>query len=223
MARSARQRSDRPHEPQLPDELTGMDLGDLDWGQCEAVLLGGSLPAGFDEPLVLTQARLQGAALAGAGLSGSRLIDVEAAACDLTGADLDEAALTRVRFVECRMTSAQLTRTRLRDVTFVRCRMDEVNLASAGGERVRFEGCRMERADLREARFDGVAWWDCDLRDADVTRIQLARGQLQGSNLGGLRGGTSLRDVGIDADQFGALAEHVLASMGIVVRERDGG
>lgn len=49
--------------------------------------LFGTLPGSFDQPLLLTEVRLNGASLVGARLEGSRLVDVIVTACDLSGVD----------------------------------------------------------------------------------------------------------------------------------------
>jgi hypothetical protein len=96
-----------------------------------------------------------------------------------------------------------------------------VNVAMTAGERVRFERCRLERADFRAAHFEAVAWWDCDLTDAEFSQVRIVRAQLHGSTLEGLRGSVDLKPIGIDAVQFPVIAEHLLATMGIKVGERD--
>jgi uncharacterized protein YjbI with pentapeptide repeats len=221
MARTTASRSDRPLEPTLPAARATVSLDDVDTGEWDGVTITGSLPTDFDEPLILRQVRLERATLLGAPLRGSRFVDVVVEGCDLSGTDLEESSFTKVVLTDCRLSAIQLSQARLRDVHFVDCRLDDVNLAMATGERVRFERCRIERGDFRSARFEGVAWWDCDLRSADFSQVHIERGQLHGSDLDDLRGATALSSVAIDAEQFPALAEHLLAERGIVVRDRD--
>ena len=214
------QRSDRPTAPRVPDELPTVDLATINSGDLTGVELFGTLPDGFDEPLHLTEVRLRRASLIGARLEGSRFVDVVVSASELSGVDLQEASLTKVLFADSRLSGAQLAQTRLRDVRFVDSRLEDVNFAMATGERVRYETCKLDRGDFRAAKFEGVAWWDCDLVDAEFTQIRVTRAQLHGSNIDGLRGATDLKPLGIDAAQFAPIAEHVLDSLGITIRER---
>jgi uncharacterized protein YjbI with pentapeptide repeats len=214
-------RGDKPVEPRLPPDLIRVDLAGITIGEWDGVELTGQLPDGFDEPLLLTGVRLHHASLVGARLEGSRLVDVAVVASELSGVDLEEASLTRVAFSDSRLSGAVLAQMRMRDVRFTDCRLDDVNVAMATGERVRFERCRLERADFRAARLEAVAWWDCDLTDAEFSQVQVVRAQLHGSTLDGLRGAVDLKPIGIDATQFPVIAEHLLATMGITVVERD--
>lgn len=100
------------------------------------------------------------------------------------------------------------------------CRLEAVNLAMSTSQRVRFERCMMAGVELRGAKFEGVAWWDCDLSDADCGGVYLVRAHLHGSRLDGLVGGSSLHPVSVDAEQFAALAERLLAELGIEVTQR---
>ena len=211
---------DRPLLPRVPPGLPRIDLADIADGDLSEVELTGSLPDGFDEPLHLREVRMTGASLIGARLEGSRWIDVEVASCDLSGADLQQSALTRVSLRDTRLSGCQFAGSRWHDVRFEECRLETVNLATAVSQRVRFERCRMAGADLRSATFEGVAWWDCDLTDAECTHVKLARAQLHGSTITGLRGASSLRPVSVDAEQFAALADHLLAELGIEVTSR---
>ena len=219
-ARSATS-SDRPLLPRVATDLEVVDLSTITTGEWDRVELVGTLPDSFDEPLLLTEVRLNGASLVGARLEGSRLVDVVLTACDLSGVDLLEGSFTRVDIADCRLSGAQLAQTRLRDVRFVDCRLDGSNLAMMVAERVRFERCRMQAADFRAAKYEGVAWWDCDLTDAEFGQVKVSRAQLHGSTIDGLRGATALAPITIDHDQFPAFAAHLLASMGVVVGERD--
>ena len=110
--------------------------------------------------------------------------------------------------------------TGLRDVRFVDCVLTDANFAMAHGEKVRFEGCRMQRCDFRGAQLEAVAWWDCDLTDAEFSQVKVARAQLHGSVVDGLRGATNLTPISIDRHQFAAFAEHLLHSMGVSVAGR---
>jgi hypothetical protein len=222
-ARSARTApsSDRPLPPRVATDLEVVDLATIATGEWDHVELVGTLPDAFDEPLLFTEVRLNGASLVGGRLEGSRLVDVFVTACDLSGVDLLESSLTRVDIADCRLSGAQLAQTRLRDVRFVDSRLDGSNLAMMVAERVRFERCRMQAADFRAAKFEGVAWWDCDLSDTEFSQVQVGRAQLHGSTIDGLRGATSMAPVTIDSDQFPAFAAHLLASLGVVVGERD--
>lgn len=212
--------ADRPIAPRLPPELPVLDLADISDGDLSEVELTGVLPAWFDEPLHLREVRLAGASLVGARIAGSRWIDVAVTSSDLSGADLQQAAFTRVSMRDSRVSGAQLAASRWHDVRFEECRLDAVNVAMSTSQRVRFERCLLAGVDLRGAKFEGVAWWDCDMSDADCTGVNLVRAHLHGSRLDGLRGASSLHPVSVDAEQFAALAEHLLAELGIEVTPR---
>jgi uncharacterized protein YjbI with pentapeptide repeats len=212
--------SDRPVDPRTVASLDVIDLSSITTGEWDRVELTGALPADFDEPLLLTEVTLRGANLVGARLHGSRWVDVVVEGSDLSAADFYDSSFTRVSVTDARLSGAQLSQMRLRDVRFVDCRLDDVNLAMSVAERVRFERCRMAGADLRAARCEGIAWWDCDLTDAEVSQIRVDRAQLHGSTIQGLRGAADLAPLHIDADQFVAFAEHLLAAKGIVVEGR---
>ena len=197
-----------------------VDLATIDTGEWDSVELVGELPVGFDEPMLLTAVRINGASLVGARLEGSRFVDVTVRSTDLSGADLEAASFTRVELSDVRLSGAQLAQTRWRDARLVDCRLETANLAMMVGERIRFERCRLEDTDFRSAKFEGVAWWDCDLSNAEVSQITVARGQLHGSTIDGLRGATALAPIAIDADQSTAFAELLLAAAGIVVGDR---
>lgn len=220
----ARTSGDRPLPPRHAADLDVVDVVDLataTTGEWDEVELVGELPADFDEPLLLTGARINGASFVGAQLAGSRMVDVTITAADFSGADLEGSSFTRVELSDVRLSGAQLAQTRWRDVRLVDCRLETANLAMAVGERIRFERCRLEDADLRSTSFEGVAWWDCDLSNAEVSQITVVRAQLHGSTIDGLRGASALAPVAIDADQAPAFAELLLAAAGIVVRDRD--
>jgi uncharacterized protein YjbI with pentapeptide repeats len=207
--------------PRLAGDLEVVDLSSIATGESSNVELTGAWPDDLDEPLLLSEVRLRSAALLGARLEGSRFVDVEVVASELSGIDLQEASFTRVHFVDSRLAGAQLAQVRMRDVCFTDCRLDGVNLAMVTAERVRFERCRLERADFRAAKFAGVAWFDCDLTDAEFSQVEVARAQIHGSRIDGLRGALDLAPLSIDADQFTAFATHLLAARGIVVDDRD--
>ncbi len=214
---------DRPLAPRLSPDLPVVDLADLADladGDLSEVELTGSLPAGFDGPLLLREVRLAGASLVGARIEGSRWIDVAVTGCDLSGTDLQESALTRVSMRDTRLSGALLALSRWHDVRFEECRLEAANLAMTSSQRVRFERCRLSGADLSGAKFDGVAWWDCDLAETEWTHAQLTRVHLHGSRLDGLRGASSLRPVSVDAEQFVVLADHLMAELGIEVTSR---
>jgi uncharacterized protein YjbI with pentapeptide repeats len=211
---------DRPIAPRLPPDLPVQDLADISDGDLSEVELTGVLPDDFDEPLHLRDVRLAGASLVGARIGGSRWIDVAVTSSDLSGADLEQAAFTRVAVRDSRLSGVQFASSRWHDVRVEECRLDAVSLAMSTSQRVRFERCLLAGVDLRGARFEGVAWWDCDLSDADCTGVNLLRAHLHGSRLDGLRGGSSLHPVSVDAEQFTALAEHLLAELGIEVTPR---
>jgi uncharacterized protein YjbI with pentapeptide repeats len=217
----ARTSGDRPLPPRLPTDLEVVDLATVDTGEWDQVQLVGELPTDFDEPLLLTSVRINGASLVGARLEGSRLVDVSIVSSDFSGADLEGGSFTRVELSDVRLSGAQLAQTRWRDCRLVDCRMETANLAMCVGERIRFERCRLEDVDLRAAKFEGVAWWDCDLTNAEMSQITVARAQLHGSLIDGIRGATALSPIAIDADQFPAFAQLLLAAAGIVVGERE--
>lgn len=211
---------DRPIAPRLPPDLPVLDLADIADGDLSEVELTGVLPDGFDEPLHLREVRLAGASLVGARIAGSRWIDVTVTSSDLSGADLQQSAFTRVSMRDSRVSGAQLGASRWHDVRAEECRLEAVNLAMSTSQRVRFERCMMAGVELRGAKFEGVAWWDCDLSDADCGGVYLVRAHLHGSRLDGLVGGSSLHPVSVDAEQFAALAERLLAELGIEVTQR---
>lgn len=209
-----------PLPPRLPASLEPASLHEPGDGTFSESLLTGEWPADTDGRLVLSGCRLERAALVGAQLEASRLVDVVIEGADLAGVRWEDSAFTRVEFRDVRLSGAQLAEARMRDVRFVGCRLDDVNLRAARGERVRFEDCRMQRVEMMGAQFEGVAWWDCDLTDADVSKIGLANAQLHGSTIDGLRGAQSLAPITIDDAQFTALAVHLLTAMGVVVDDR---
>lgn len=213
--------SDRPVPPRSYAARASVDLATISTGEWDEVDITGVLPPGFDEPLVLRSVSLAGASMVGARLRGSRWVDVSLVGCDLAGADLESSAFTRVELRDCRLSGAQLAQGRWRDVHLVDVRLDGANLRQLRGERTCFDRCRLDHAELIDASFEGVAWWDCDLTGADVSHISVARAQLHGSTIDGLRGASSLAPVSIDTAQQPAFAAHVLATLGIVVSERD--
>ncbi len=213
-------RSDRPLAPRASPSPETVELESLPHGEWDDALLTGILAADFEEPLLLTQVRIERATLVGASLAGSRLVDAVIDGCDLSGADLGGAALTRVEVRNSKLAGVQLAQSRWHDVRFIDCQLDGANLRFVRGEFVRFERCRMQQAELRDSAFTAVAWWDCDLTDADVSKISVVRGQLHGTNVAGLIGATSLVPIALDAEQAPAFAEHFMATLGIVVGDR---
>jgi len=213
-------RSDRPLPPRGSSTLEDVALESLPHGEWDDALLTGNLAADFDEPLLLTQGRIERATLVSASLAGSRLVDVVIDGCDLSGADLVGAALTRVEVRNSKLAGVQLAQSRWHDVRFIDCQLDGANLRFVRGEFVRFERCRMQQAELRDSAFTAVAWWDCDLTDADVSKISVVRAQLHGTKVSGLVGATSLVPIALDAEQAPAFAEHFMATLGIVVADR---
>jgi uncharacterized protein YjbI with pentapeptide repeats len=211
---------DRPLAPRVLQELPQVDLATIDDGDLRDVELRGSLPAGFDEPLMLSGVRLVGVSLVGASLAGSRFIDVEILGSDLSGADLEGAAFTRVAARDARLSGVQLAWATWHDVHLVECRLDGVNLARLTAHRLRAERCSCPGADLRMAKLHGAAWWDCDLSGVDVNQVQLERVQLHGSRLDALSGALSLRPVEVDDEQFHVLAQHLMTELGITVTAR---
>ncbi len=213
-------RSDRPLPPLVATSLESVELDRLLHGEWDNALLSGTLAPDFDEPFLLTQARIERATLIGASLAGSRLVDVVIDGCDLSGADLGHAALTRVEVRNSKFAGVQFTQSRWHDVRFIDCQLDGADIRFVRGEFVRFERCRMRHAELRDSVLTAVAWWDCDLTDADVSNIKIVRGQLHGSNVAGMVGATSLVPIALDAQQAPAFAEHFMAALGIVVGDR---
>jgi len=213
-------RSDRPLPPLVPTSLESVVLDCVPHGEWDNALLSGTLAADFDEPFLLTQARIERASLVGASLAGSRLVDVVIDGCDLSGADLDHTALSRVEVRNSKLAGVQLAQSRWHDVRFIDCQLDGANIRFVRGEFVRFERCRMRQAELRDSVLTAVAWWDCDLTDADVSNIKIVRAQLHGSNVAGMVGATCLVPIALDAQQAPAFAEHFMATMGIVVGDR---
>ena len=218
----ARVSGDRPLLPRHHDDLEVVDLATIGTGEWDRVELVGVLPQGFDEPLLLTSARVKQASLVGARLANSRLVDVTVSSSDLSGVDLQGASFTRVEFCDVRLSGAQLAQTRWRDTRLVDCRLEAANVAMSVGDRVRFERCQMEEVEFHSANLEGVAWWDCDLTSAEFSQVTVSRAQLHGSTIDRLRGASALAPVGIDAEQFPAFAHLLLDAAGIVVSERDG-
>ena len=217
-------RTDRPTGPRMPADLDLADLADMTDGLWTQTELVGSLDATHastnDRRLVLLEVRMGAVTMVGAQLEESRLIDVTIDGADLAGVRFEESSLTRVEIRNTRLSGAQFAQARLRDVRFVDCVLTDANFAMAHGEKVRFEGCRMQRSDFRGAQLEAVAWWDCDLTDAEFSQVKVARAQLHGSIVDGLRGATSLTPISIDRHQFAPFAEHLLHSMGVSVADR---
>jgi len=69
-------RSDRPLPQLVATSLESVVLDRLPHSEWDNALLSGTLSADFDEPLLLTQIRIERATLVGASLAGSRLVDV---------------------------------------------------------------------------------------------------------------------------------------------------
>jgi uncharacterized protein YjbI with pentapeptide repeats len=101
-------------------------------------------------------------------------------------------SVTRVELRVARLTGAELAEARLRDVTFVDCRLDMVGLRLARLERVVFRDCRMAEVDFYGARLTDVLFERCELREATLTGATLARCELRGCDLAGLRGAEAL-------------------------------
>ncbi len=211
---------DRPLGPRLVRELPRVDLATIDDGDLRDAELVGSLPPGWDEPLLLSGVRLVGASLVGASIPGSRFVDVEIVGSDLSGADLEGSAFTRVAARDVRMSGVQFALSNWRDVHLVECRLDLVHLARVTVQRLRAERCSFHGAELRMSELTGVAWWDCDLGELDVDKVQLSRVQLHGSRLDGLRGALALRPVEVDDEQFHLLSAALLAELGVTVTTR---
>jgi len=122
-----------------------------------------------------------------------------------------------VKVRSSKLAGVQFAQSRRHDVRFIDCQLDGASIRFVRGEFVRFERCRMRQAELRDSVLTAVAWWDCDLTDTDVSNIKIARAQLHGSNVAGMVGATSLVPIALDAQQAPAFAQHLMATMGIVV------
>lgn len=156
----------------------------------------------------------------GAVLSEARLRDCVFERCELSGAMLDEAAIDRCEFVDCQLAGVVLAGSRLRHVRFDRCRMGGASLRLAAASPVWFADCDLTDADLYRAQMAGVGLVDCLLDGADVSQADLSGGVLFGSDLSGLVGGASIRDVSIDATQVLPLAVQVFAALGVTIVDR---
>src|SRR3954451_3764887 len=103
------------------------------------------------------------------------------------------AQLRRAEWRATRLTGAELGEATLTDVVFSDCRLDLVGLRNATLERVVFRDCRMDECDLYNARLSDVLFERCTLREATFSGVTLARVELRGCDLTGLRGAEHLR------------------------------
>ena len=103
------------------------------------------------------------------------------------------ARIRRSELHTTRLTGAELAEATLTDVLFADCRLDLVGLRSATLERVVFRDCRMEECDLYHAQLNDVLFERCTLREATFSGVAVARVELRGCDLTGLRGAEHLR------------------------------
>ena len=102
------------------------------------------------------------------------------------------AQIRRVELRNTRLTGAELGEAAITDTVFADCRLDLAGLRNSTLERVIFRDCRMDECDLYNARLSDVLFERCTLRQATFSGVTLARVELRGCDLAGLRGAEHL-------------------------------
>jgi uncharacterized protein YjbI with pentapeptide repeats len=221
-ARPSRDR--RPVSPQLDDaDLEPLDLADVeDHTSYEHRRVVGAVPGQELEGVDLLHCRLESVELTSVRWRGIRMADVVIVDSDLSGAVFERAELRRVELRSCRQLGLHLPAVELHDVRFVGCRLDDSVLRSARGEHVVFEDCSMRGVDLRATELARSSFFGCDLDRAELHDARLVDGRFHGSEVGGLRGAASLRDLTIDSSQILPLALAMYSSLRIHVDDECG-
>lgn len=221
-----RSRDRRPAGPRVdePDlELEPFDLADLeDHATYERREVSGAATDREIAGVELVHCRLDRVQLVGTRARGLRLVDTLIAGSDLSGAILERAQLRRVELRSCRLLGLHLPAAELSDVRFVDCRLDDSVLRSSRGQRVVFEDCSLRGVDLRDAELAQSSFYGCDLDRAELHDARLPEGRFHGSELVGLRGVASLRDVTIDSSQILPLALAMYSSLRIHIDDEGG-
>jgi uncharacterized protein YjbI with pentapeptide repeats len=121
------------------------------------------------------------------------LQDVVVTGLDWANRRSPRAKMVRTELRATRLTGAELGEATLTDLAFTDCRLDLAGLRNATLERVIFRDCRMDECDLYDARLNDVLFERCTLREATFSGVTIARVELRGCDLSGLRGAEHLR------------------------------
>src|SRR3954454_232540 len=121
------------------------------------------------------------------------LQDVVVGGLDWANRRSPRAKVLRTELRATRLTGAELAEAILTYVVFTDCRLDLAGLRRATLERVVFRDCRMDECDLYDARLSDVLFERCTLREATFSGVTIARVELRGCDLSGLRGAEHLR------------------------------
>lgn len=192
----------------------------LDWLSLESKLTG--LSPRDPELWFFFKARLQGARIADANLSGlnlarANLAGVVASSVNLQGANLGEAHLDGATFQSSTFDDARLERATLTSATLNYSRFECARFANANLEKATFTGANLRAAKLENAIVSNASFRSADLSDANLRGANLegasfAFATLRGANLEGarlsgadFRFASDLDDVRWPKDSAGAL------------------
>ena len=132
---------------------------------------------------VLQGTRLDRANLAGARLQGAALARATLAEADLRGADLTEADLERAFLERADFRAANLTAADLQFASLPGADLRHARCLGANLRGAHFEGADLRRAVFESANLHGASLDRADLRGADFTRADLSRVDLTGARL----------------------------------------
>ena len=120
------------------------------------------------------------------------LVDTVVDGLDWANRRSPRAQIRRTELRNTRLTGAELGEAAITDTVFADCRLDLAALRNSTLERVIFRDCRMDECDLYNARLSDVLFERCTLRQATFSGVTLARVELRGCDLAGLRGAEHL-------------------------------
>jgi hypothetical protein len=157
-----------------PKDLTNILTRHAQWLRCEEGGERANLTGARLAGAILTDAELSGARLAGADLTGAILTRAELRRADLSGARLAGAILTRAILTDADLTGAILTRAELRraDLTGAGLRRAELSGAILTGADL--TGAILAGADLTDARLSGTCLDPAAAPNADCAAFERA-------------------------------------------------
>jgi hypothetical protein len=191
---------------ELPEEpiFDGLHLHDvLDFPDCEK-----------DEPWHIDACKWERCTVAGRTMYHLKIWDSILVGVDVSAVRAFEATLLRSELLGCRFSGTQLGEGSVTDVTFQNCKLNLLSFRKCTLERVVFQNCVLDEADFIGARLTDVTFIDCELRATDFNRVRCKNVDMTRSDISGIKGVMSLKDVRIKPEQMMGIAPLLCAEVG---------
>jgi uncharacterized protein YjbI with pentapeptide repeats len=167
-----------------------------------------------NEPWHIDGCKFERCMLAGRQFQHLKIWDSILVSTDISASKGFEAGMLRSEFLGCRMSGTQLGESTIQDVTFQNCKLNLLSFRKCTLERVVFQNCVLDETDFIGAQLTDVRFIGCEMNKTDFNRVKCKRVDMTRSDIGQIKGVTSLKHVRIRPEQMMDVAPLLCAEVG---------